>query len=972
MSELTRKAWKAYFRGNYLQAGDFYKAAGELEKASRMYLKGGDLRAAAEVEETLGRVTQAVEYLLRAGDPNSAALLLGRHGHYTRAAQVYAEAGNKVQAAAMALKGGNQALASQLLEQAGRYMEAGRLAFQSGNVGRALLLFEKVLKQLPDSDSLTPSEALQQREQLMEVARYFEEGEAYDRAAEIHERLNDLLGAAQCYEAAKQYEKAAEYYRRVGALDRLGALGQKGAGAPLAVQAEALAARGDAEEAARLFAEAGLKDRAAALYEECGHLAAAAELRRELGDFEMAGNLFYRSQAFLPAAQCYEQAHLFTMAEQCYLKAGDNSRAARMAFEAGHWERAVALASEEEDRRAFLERIQAFPDNPPERVRLSLLKTRLFLDLGEPSVAAACLEGVSPGSLDEEAWYHYLTGRVREALGNAPGAEEAYKKALAVNVSFEDAKKRLEAVKQWSARPARQRDRYGEVGPAWADSLGPWVRAEDTLLRTPVLLHRIADSRGLSPGLFEPEHLERLLSLRHPSILGLRDAIPTAGGPEFVYEDFGGRPLTEWVAEGYRPSGHAALEKLRPILEALAEAHRRGLPHNRLGAEHVLMDREGRVRLHGFGLFPPQPRRSPADTGAPSVEPAEFQTDPGPDLRAAAGLVAGLLLGSFDAPFLPGAPFPPPELDISAPAGEFLARLAGRDPDRAYKTIEEALHDLAAQELHPGVLVAGRYEILEELGRGGMGQVFRVRDRELGEEVALKTLRRRPEMTEEARARFLREIKLSRRITHPNVVRVYDFGVWRDTLFLTMEFIPGKTLSQWVREGSHLKANLRQKVEILRGIAAGLHEAHKAGVIHRDLKPQNVILTPSGIPKILDFGIAHANLEESGELTQEGHFVGSPKYVSPEQIQGLPLDPRSDIYALGLLAYFLLTGQDAFTGDKSGLILLKQLREMPPPPSRFHRLPPTLERLVMACLAKKPEERPASMEEVSRLLKEIA
>ena len=972
MSELTRKAWKAYFRGNYLQAGDLYKAAGELEKASRMYLKGGDLRAAAEVEEALGRVTQAVEYLLRAGDPNSAALVLGRHGHYTRAAQVYAEAGNKVQAAAMALKGNNQALASQLLEQAGRYMEAGRLAFQAGNVGRALLLFEKVLKQLPDSDSLTPSEALQQREQLMEVARYFEEGEAYDRAAEIHERLNNLLEAAQCYEAAKQFEKAAEYYRRLGALDRLGALTEKGARAPLAVQAEALAARGETEEAARLFAEAGLKDRAAALYEECGHLAAAAELRRELGDFEMAGNLFYRTQAFLPAAQCYEQAHLFTMAEQCYLKAGDNPRAARMAFEAGHWERAVALATEEEDRRAFLARIQAFPDNPPERVRVSLLKARLFLDLGEPSVAATCLEGISPGSLDEEAWYHYLTGRVREALGDAPAAEEAYKKALAVNVSFEDAQKRLEAVKQWSARPARQRDRYGETGPAWADSLGPWVRAEDTLLRTPVLLHRIADPRLLAPVVFEPEHLERLLSLRHTSILGIRDALPGPAGLELVHEDFGGRPLTEWVAEGYRPSGHAALEKLRPILEALAEAHRRGLPHNRLKAENVLMDREGRVRLHGFGLFPPQPRRTTADTGAPSDAPAEFHTDPSPDLRDAAILVAGLLRGNLEAPFPSGEPFPPPDLNLSPAARDLLARLAGRDPDHAYATFEEALNDLAAQELHPGVLVAGRYEILEELGRGGMGQVFRVRDRELGEEVALKTLRRRPEMTEEARARFLREIKLSRRITHPNVVRVYDFGVWRDTLFLTMEYIPGKTLSQWVREGSHLKANLRQKVEILRGIAAGLAEAHKAGVIHRDLKPQNVILTPSGIPKILDFGIAHANLDESGELTQEGHFVGSPKYVSPEQIQGLPLDPRSDIYALGLLAYFLLTGQDAFTGDKSGLILLKQLREMPPPPSRVLRLPPTLDRLVMACLAKKPEERPASLEEVTRLLKEIA
>jgi len=968
VSELTRRAWKAYFRGNYLQAGDLYKSAGELEKASKMYCKGGDLRAAAEVEEALGRVTRAVDYLLRAGDPNSAALMLGRHGHFTRAAQIYAEAGNKVQAAAMALKGGNTALASQLYEQAGRYMEAGRLAFKSDNVGRALLLFERVLKQLPAAEALTPSEQLQQREQLTEVARYLEEGEAYDRAAELHERMNNLPQAAQCYEAAKQFEKAAELYRRVGALDRLSALTDRAAKTPLVVQAEGLAAKGDLEEAARLFAEAGLKDRAAGLYEESGHLEAAAELRRELGDHEMAGNLFYRVQAYLPAAQSYEEAHLFAMAEQCYLKAGDNLRAARSAFEAGHWERAVDLAPDAEERRAFLARIQAFPDNPAERGRLAILKARLLLDLGQHSVAGACLEGLSPASAEEETWAHYLQARVLEAQGDAESATEFYRKALAANMGFQDARQRLEALQHWAAAPHSQKGRYAEAEVLWSDDAGPWIRGEDSLLHTPVLIHRLEPPLHTAAGLIEPEHLQRLLALRHPGLLGLRDAVPRRGGADLVYEMFPGRPLSRWLEEGYCPSQYAALEKMQPILEALAEGHRRGLPHNRLGPDWVLMDNDGRVKIHGMGLFEPQPRPQPSDTGGLAGSDPEFRTDPSPDLRASGELFLRLLAGRGE-----GAGTPPllNELDVPESMRDLLARMLGEVPARPYTSFEEVLTDLSALELHVGSIIAGRYEILEELGRGGMGQVFRVRDRELNEEVALKTLRRRPEMTEEAKSRFMREIKLSRRITHPNVVRVYDFGIWRETLFLTMEYIPGKTLSQWVKEGAHGRANLRQKVEILRGVAAGLSEAHKMGVIHRDLKPQNVILTPAGIPKVLDFGIAYADVEESGDLTQEGHFVGSPKYVSPEQIQGLPLDPRSDVYSLGLLAYFLLTGQDAFSGDKSGLILLKQLKEMPPPPSRFARLPPTLDRLVMNCLNKKPEERPASLDEVSRHLKEI-
>jgi serine/threonine-protein kinase len=202
------------------------------------------------------------------------------------------------------------------------------------------------------------------------------------------------------------------------------------------------------------------------------------------------------------------------------------------------------------------------------------------------------------------------------------------------------------------------------------------------------------------------------------------------------------------------------------------------------------------------------------------------------------------------------------------------------------------------------------------------------------------------------------------------VVRVFDFGTWRDITFLTMEYIPGPTLSQWVRGGRGKEASLGEKLALLKGVASGLAEAHRMGVIHRDLKPQNVILTPEGVPKVLDFGIATAR--EAADFTQDGHFVGSPRYVSPEQVQGLPLDVRSDLYSFGLLAYFVLTGEDAFGGDTPTLILLAQLKEMPEPIAKKIRIPASLDRLLLRCLSKAPAERPGSLKEVLKALEEIA
>lgn len=985
MSQLTREAWRAYFKGNYLRAGDLYKAAGELDKSLKMYVKAGNLRAAAEVEEMAGRVSGAVDLLMRAGDPNSASELLGRHGQYARASQILAEAGNRAQAAAMALKGGLHLQAAQYFEQSGRFMEAGRLSFRAGHLPKAMLLFEKALKQAPSMDALTASEQLQNRELLAEIARYFEQGGAYARAAEVHEQLNNILQAAQCWEADRQFTRAMELYHRAGAMDRVRALADRTEDTPLAIRAEALAARGETEEAALLFAQAGDKERAATLMEGDGNMAGAAELRREMGDFELAGNLFYRIQAYLPAAESFQHAQLHNLAKQCYLKAGDLASACRMAYEAGEWEESVELAATHDDKQTLLQRLQTLPAEAGGSARVNLLKSRLFLDLGEPKLALTCLEGVPPQPGREELWRLYVTGRAQEALGGTDEASDCYHRVLALDMAFLDTRERLDTLTP-EKHPARAvpEVRYQREEMLWEDSSGRWFRGRDSQMESPVLLN-VDDGRCGSASLIQDkEVLQRVMDLQHPSVLALRDVVRGTVETTLVHEGFGGRPLADWLKEGYRPALYAALDKTRQVLEALDEAHGRRLIHGHLSPSAVLMDKDGRVKVRGFGKitdFEALRGWIQRETLTPYMAP-ETAFDrvlaASCDIYAAGAILLHLLTGQVPAGHLTrGGRQPEAEsdlfkgVDLPGPVKDLALKLMATEPRDRFARAEEALRDLAALELPQGSVIAGRYEILDELGRGGMGQVFRVRDRELDEIVALKTLRKRADLTEAARIRFLREIKLTRKITHPNVVRVFDLGTWRDLTFLTMEYIPGRTLSQWVRDAEGRQATLRWKVEILRSVADGLSEAHKLGIVHRDLKPQNVILTPGGIPKLLDFGIAYTEVHQDADLTDEGRFVGSPKYVSPEQIQGEALDSRSDIYCFGLLAYFLLTGQDAFSGDNATLILLKQLKEQPVAPSRIVRLPASLENLVLWCLKKNPNERPGSLAEVSKVLKEI-
>jgi serine/threonine-protein kinase len=266
-----------------------------------------------------------------------------------------------------------------------------------------------------------------------------------------------------------------------------------------------------------------------------------------------------------------------------------------------------------------------------------------------------------------------------------------------------------------------------------------------------------------------------------------------------------------------------------------------------------------------------------------------------------------------------------------------------------------------------GHVFADRYELLSELGKGGMGVVFRARDRELDEEVALKILKTPGEERSGQADRLRQEIKLARAITHPNVVRAFDFGETAGSRFLTMEYVPGTTLREVIdaRGGLDITPALQIAKQICRGLAA----VHKAGIIHGDLKPQNVMVMGNGVAKLMDFGVARTRArQDQGGVS----VVGTPLYMSPEQAKGADLDERSDIYSAGVMMYEMFTGQTPFKGKDVTDILQMHLTEAPADPRAIRpELPASLAEIILACLSKHLAQRPATAVDLDRWLMRV-
>jgi eukaryotic-like serine/threonine-protein kinase len=260
-----------------------------------------------------------------------------------------------------------------------------------------------------------------------------------------------------------------------------------------------------------------------------------------------------------------------------------------------------------------------------------------------------------------------------------------------------------------------------------------------------------------------------------------------------------------------------------------------------------------------------------------------------------------------------------------------------------------------------GHLFANRYHIDSILGRGGMGVVYKATDTQLDETVAIKTLpgdvmTRSPEDLE----RFKREIRLARKITHRNVLRTYDYGEAEGVYFISMEFVRGYTLSELLDEAEQRRMATRAVVGLTRQICRGLHAAHEQGIIHRDIKPQNVLVDAKGEAKLMDFGIARMAEAREG-VTQAGLIVGTPHYMSPEQVQGKQLDARSDVYSMGVMIYEMLAGVRPFESSSLTGVLTAHIMEPPKPPIDLRpEIGPAINAMVLRCLAKDPASRYAN------------
>src|SRR5262245_4941053 len=383
------------------------------------------------------------------------------------------------------------------------------------------------------------------------------------------------------------------------------------------------------------------------------------------------------------------------------------------------------------------------------------------------------------------------------------------------------------------------------------------------------------------------------------------------------------------------------LDYAQKIAEALIYAAEHGVSNGNLKSENVMFSDDGAPKLTDLVSTPSESSST---------------------LDAFARLLYEMATGRIPLPGMAVPPVDTDRTDLPSAFGQLVNQLLSRDrPDR-YKELRNVLRDLRAvypsqattrmrsaphnvaassKMLFPGQLLADRFKIVKFIARGGMGDVYEAEDIELHERVALKTVR--PEIARASQAvdRFKREIQLARKVTHPNVCRIFD--LFHDTTgpetiaFLTMELLQGETLHQrLVRNG---KMTTSEALPIIRQMASGLAAAHKAGVIHRDLKTSNAMLTEDADSQtfrtvITDFGLARpATAQESMEtLSRPGDMVGTPAYMAPEQIESAEITPATDIYAFGIVMYEMVTGMLPFAAEPGLAATLKRLHEPPPSP----------------------------------------
>jgi len=282
-----------------------------------------------------------------------------------------------------------------------------------------------------------------------------------------------------------------------------------------------------------------------------------------------------------------------------------------------------------------------------------------------------------------------------------------------------------------------------------------------------------------------------------------------------------------------------------------------------------------------------------------------------------------------------------------------LYQLVEKEREESYMKLEQVSQAITGEHTTTSKL-SDRYKILEELGRGGMGIVLKAEDTHLNEIVALKLITPQISTDEKVASRFKQEAAASRKITHPNVIRIHDLGEYEGTMYISMEYYLGNNLKDIIKKSEIL--SLDKTIHYFMQICKGVQAAHDVGIIHRDLKPQNILVNENDQLKIIDFGLAKAAFLQG--LTMTGLVVGTPEYMSPEQVSGKEVDYRTDIYSMGIILYEMVTGSVPFYGESPISIGFKHMQEKPAlPPEIKTKIPAWLDGVIMKMMAKSQADR---------------
>ncbi len=1015
------------------QAAEVFTEAGEIERAVEIHAGSGNPRKAAELliaegrhkeaishYEDAGAFARAAESCLKVQQPVRAGRLFEQAKMFRRAAEVFTGAG-EIEHALRAWETASEALRSQrstvkdhalekeirqldahraeILSNVGRHLEAAKLMAEAGRATRAAPLYERAGHFAEAAEVYLGvgrvTEALAAIEKAPEAddelkAEIYLNCARLEEAGEIFERMGRLDAAASAYEGAEAWARAAVLWEKTESHAR-------------AAELFGLARRH--QDAGRCFAMADQHEKAAGAFAKAGNDQSAGDAYMAAGKAFKAGEHYTRAGYALAAREALQavsrsspdhgrasldliplliEEGLAEAAQQrlrMLRESNDDIASHALNYCEGRVEEACGRYSKAEIfyQRVLAERHDYRDVSDRERdVRGKVGGASGYLLGIEPAettratAATAVVSSPEGGQMDAfpegGQMDAFPEGGQMDAfpeggqMGTSPGGGQAAaaKTARSPKLPPLDAKD----------LPFELEDR---IDPWWSDA--QFFRAKDRRSKQAVLLVSFPLAQVASRIDGFRHGMRQVQALGHPTILKLHELILASDKVLLLYEPFGGETLGRLLATESLDAS-TGLNLIVQLAEALSTAHKLGVTHQWVSPRTILIDTDGRIKLVGIGLRDVLADR---DTTSQAYMSPEVRDDgvigPASDVYSLGLLAVELLRAQMPAGWgdqteidVESVDWPEDVLEaVPSSTRRVLIRALASEPLKRPSTAELSAA-LSAAGLVPGQILTDRYEILGELGRGGMSRVYRARDRAFpDEEVAIKTLLTSTLGRSEDEDRLMREVQICRKISHPNVVRVHDYGKFPGGIFVSMELLDGPGLDVMIKHETPLPA--ARVREILKGIAGALSEAHRLKIIHRDLKPSNVILVDDRV-KVLDFGIARmGDASNTSNLTRTGEVVGSPLFMAPEQIQGQPLTGTCDLYALGVIAYTLLTGREPFLADTTTAIVLKHLHE-PPPDVRDTR-PELAEEwigLLAKLLAKKPADRYQSAEEVIEAL----